>query len=511
MHRPSLWRPVGWALSIFGSFATPLECRPTSALVTAPSSTALSAAGFFLSLNLGQIWWLAWLAPIPVLWLAFGETRAWIAFISASVSYALGATNLLEAYAGSLPIPTLILSLSVPTLTFAGSVMGARRVERDIGPLAGVLAFSVLWAASDYLVSQGPDGSITSPAYSQVGMPYLIQGASVLGIWIITFIMAFVPAGLASSLRGRTPLPAIVAILLFASNAGFGVWRIGEAASAPITRVGLGVDDSQSRASFSLDAAAAVGAVDAYVDAAHKLAAQGATLIVFPERIAILTPQWRDRALARLSAASHETRTTIVIGFDDRGQDRLNDALIFRPDAAQPEAYVKRHFVPVFEDGFKAGTSKMVLPDRTGIAICKDMDYPAMVRDDQRLGHPTLLAVPAYDFDADRYFHARSAIMRGVENGFALARASKEGLLTLTDATGRVIAMKRSTHQGMVTLVGDLARGPGDTIYVHIGDIFTWACLPIGIGLLGLCFCKTRARARPEAPALAAIAETTRP
>jgi apolipoprotein N-acyltransferase len=442
-----------------------------------------------------------------VLWLAFGETRAWAAGFLVWASYALGATNLLTAYVGSLPIPTLVLSLSVPALLFAGSVMGARHVARSIGPLSGVIAFSMLWAASDYLMSQGRDGSIISPAYSQIAMPCLIQGASVFGIWFITFVMGFVSAGVAISLRRRAPLPAILAILLFVTNAGFGVWRISEAANAPATRIGLAVDDSLGRASFSPGAAEALGAVDAYVDAAHKLAAQGATLIVFPEKLAILTPQWRNQALAKLSAASNETRSTIIIGFDDRGQDRLNDALIFTPDAAQPETYIKRHFVPVWEDGFKAGTSNMVLSDRTGIAICKDMDYPAMLRRDQRLGHPTLLAVPAYDFDTDRYFHARSAIMRGVEDGFALARASKEGLLTLTDATGRMIAMKRSTSQGMVMLVGDLARGPGDTIYVHIGDVFAWGCLACSISLLGLCLHKTRGfhktRAQPGHAVLA--------
>jgi hypothetical protein len=35
----------------------------------------LSAIGFYLSLNHGDMWPLAWIAPIPVLWLAFGVPR----------------------------------------------------------------------------------------------------------------------------------------------------------------------------------------------------------------------------------------------------------------------------------------------------------------------------------------------------------------------------------------------------------------------------------------------------
>jgi apolipoprotein N-acyltransferase len=493
MQSPLLSRLVGRTLSITGTAPTPAssERRPTGRLIGAGLCTLLSAAGCFLSLNLGEAGWLAWIAPIPVLWLAFGPMQTPLVVFLAWLAYALGATNLLEAYAGSLSVPVLLLSIGGPALLFASSALGARLVARRIGPCAGTLAFAALWTAADYLLSFGANGSITSPAYSQTAEPWLIQGASVFGLWVVTFTLAFVSAGLAMSLRRRTFLPAVLAVLLFAANAGFGVWRIEAAATGPTTRIGLGVDDSLGRASFIDRAPVALDAVDAYVGAARRLAAQGASVIVFPEKLAVLRPEWLQQALARLSAAARETRATIIIGFDDRGSDRLNEALIFTPDAPQPQVYLKRHFVPGLEDDFRPGTANRVTSDRIGVVICKDMDFPAMLRNDQQLGHPTLLAVPAYDFDADRSFHARPAIMRGVEDGFAVARAAKAGLLSLTDATGRMIALKRSGSAGMVTLVGDLPRGPGDTIYVHIGDVFAWACLLISVGLLGLTFGKT--------------------
>jgi hypothetical protein len=42
---------------------------------------ALSGLGFYFSIGLGEQWWLAWLAPIPVLWLAFEDTKGWTAFL----------------------------------------------------------------------------------------------------------------------------------------------------------------------------------------------------------------------------------------------------------------------------------------------------------------------------------------------------------------------------------------------------------------------------------------------
>jgi hypothetical protein len=53
----------------------------------------LSAVGFYFSLGLGDLWWLAWFAAVPVLWLAFGETKGWHVFLASFVAMALGRTS----------------------------------------------------------------------------------------------------------------------------------------------------------------------------------------------------------------------------------------------------------------------------------------------------------------------------------------------------------------------------------------------------------------------------------
>src|SRR5262249_11949890 len=113
-----------------------------------------------------------------------------------------------------------------------------------------------------------------------------------------------------------------------------------------------------------------------------------------------------------------------------------------------------------------------------GVVICKDMDFPATLRRDAA-AHPEVMAVPAWGFGADRWWDARLAIMRGGENGVAVARAAKDGLLTLSDAYGRVVNLRPTSNQGMTLLVGDLPRGPGDTIYRRTGDVFGWAIMAL--------------------------------
>jgi apolipoprotein N-acyltransferase len=121
------------------------------------------------------------------------------------------------------------------------------------------------------------------------------------------------------------------------------------------------------------------------------------------------------------------------------------------------------------------------------------MDFQDMIRADQAAMHPTLLAVPAWDFDKDDWAHARMAVFRSVENGVPMARDARDGLLTLNDRYGRIVAKARTVGP-FTTLIGDLpldGRG-GDTLYDKIGDIFGWFCAALGIGLVALSFAKRK-------------------
>ena len=96
------------------------------------------------------------------------------------------------------------------------------------------------------------------------------------------------------------------------------------------------------------------------------------------------------------------------------------------------------------------------------------------------------MAVPANDFIADAWIHARMAIMRGVENGFAIVRSATQGLETISDAQGRVIARADTNAPGLTQIMADVPPGPGPTLYTRIGDVFCWLMLLASVALLGL-------------------------
>jgi apolipoprotein N-acyltransferase len=106
------------------------------------------------------------------------------------------------------------------------------------------------------------------------------------------------------------------------------------------------------------------------------------------------------------------------------------------------------------------------------------MDFPAMICVDAQSGI-RLIYVPATDFNTDGWTHARVAILRGIEDGFAIARAARNGVLTLSDAHERVLAMAASGTKGIASLAGGVPLGPGHTLYRRIGDGFAWVCLAL--------------------------------
>ena len=86
-----------------------------------------------------------------------------------------------------------------------------------------------------------------------------------------------------------------------------------------------------------------------------------------------------------------------------------------------------------------------------------------------------------------------AAVMRGVENGFAVVRAANHGLLTASDAKGRLIGQKVARPDQMDSILADLPLGPGPTLYTRTGNVFPWATL--GLTLL---LCVLAMRGEPK-------------
>jgi apolipoprotein N-acyltransferase len=426
----------------------------------------LTAAGLTLAGRFGWACGLAWVAPVPVLWFAFGPAnpmRVLAAGLAAGALIGLGA---LAPYFRVMPLPLLAAALALSGIGFAVCVSAARIACRSVSPMAGALTFGALWTVWDFLSASGPDGALFSPAYSQAAVPILVQSAAFFGPWALTFLIGTVSALFALAFRLRTALYLLPAAFLFMTNLGLGALHMLEPQGSP-QRVSLIDSDGLAEASAVDREDIALGAVLAYA-AEIRLKAYGSDLVVLPERIAVIRPQWLGAAVSILKHAAASTGATIVAGFESRdGEEIRNIALTITP-TGEVRDYV--------QGSGAAGA----------VAISHDANDFAALRTRMRAAPTGLLLVPAWDYRSDANAQTEMAITRAIESGFAIARNARDGELVLADSLGRIIARKDSGRDGFTVLTRLVPAGPapGRTLYDRIGDSLVWLCGVLALSIL---------------------------
>jgi apolipoprotein N-acyltransferase len=443
---------------------------------------AASAVAFILALGPGDVWPLAWVAPAPILWLAFGaRDTARRVGTAAFTAYFIGQLGMLWPYRTAMG-PVVFVVAVLPALAFTIAVLAARLSVRRLPAAAAVLTFPALWTGWELLsATLSPHGTFGAWAYSQVSAPVMVQSASLFGLWIVSFLIALVASTIALGVRRRAPVLVVGGGALLILNVAYGTWTLGQIPAAPTIRVAGAARDHQDDASPEQVAVAEA-------DELRRLATQGAKVVVFDEKAALLPGERRDAALAPLIAAARETGITAVSGFDQTSPDRRNVAFTITPDG-RVRTYTKRHFIPGLERQYTSGAGAGLLGNGEAVAICKDFDFQATLRDDASKGAGAggvrLMFAPSWDFGADGWLHARMAILRGVEGGYAVVRAASNGLVTVSDAQGRVRVRRASGATRYASAIADVPPGGGATLYLRVGDAFGWVAGVVGLTLLG--------------------------
>ena len=163
------------------------------------AATALAALGWWFGSGVQPLWWLTWLAPLPVLWLA-PRVRAHWAGLAAFVAYTLGGFNV-WAYAHTyigLPVPAILSFIGTLGLLLTLSVLLFRRLLLRGYTLAAALAVPTVWVAGEYINSLlSPHSTFFNISYTQMDALPIIQLAAITGIWGIGFLVLLLPAAIA--------------------------------------------------------------------------------------------------------------------------------------------------------------------------------------------------------------------------------------------------------------------------------------------------------------------------
>jgi len=442
------------------------------------AATLASAAGFWFGTGLEPVWWVTWLAPLPVLWLAT-RVRTSAAAFAAAISVLISVGNqwvYLHEYI-RLPLPVILVSVTVMALVFAAVVLLYRRLALRGQQLAAMLSVPLLWTAVAFgNAALSPHGTWGDLAYTQMNALPVIQVAALTGLWGIGFSVMLGAACLAvlcnAAVTQRTRMRTVaVGAATIALSIGYGSWRLHDDAATGSAKIGMVSLQNEKPEVPTEPAGEAL--VARYLAVLGQFADSGAQYAVLPE----VTLRVGEPDVAALREFAQRRGMTVLVGADLKaaGAPERNVSLTFDAHGSVT-AYNKQHMVPVLEDRFTPGTGTTLLDGtRVGLTICKDNDFPALgraygARDAQ------LLLVPAWDFRLDDWLHSRMAILRGVESGFAMARSAREGRLTLSDDRGRVLA-EVSSVQRDAQVVGELPLRETHTVYARFGDWFAWLCV----------------------------------
>ncbi len=461
----------------------------------AAGAAAVSGAAFYFGGGLYPAWWLVWIAALPVLLVA-PRLRWPAAALTAFLPKAIGGLSMWAYYHRRIRLPLWLTleSILAPAVLFAIGVLLFRAFLRRGRPWLAALAPPCITIAVEYLVSLS-EGTFGSTAYTQMNNVPVLQIGALAGLWGIGFaVLLFAPLA-AVALMGRRSMwlaPAALLLCVF----GYGGLRMRSTPAAPHSiTVGLAASDVQ-RHLFPTTENQIMETMQAYAGQARALVARGARVVVLPEMVGRIQGPGSDRVDRVFQDAARETGAEILLGvLHATPGGTFNEARLYAPSGTI-EVYRKQHLVPVLESGTTPanGISVLQRPYGTvGLEICRDMDYPDPARRYGDLG-AGLLLVPAWDFDVDRWWHGRMALMRGVEYGYSIVRSVKLGLLTVSDDRGRILAEARTTpDEPFTTLLATVPVRHGTTLYQKWGDWFGWLSVAGALALAAAAFTGRRA------------------
>jgi apolipoprotein N-acyltransferase len=370
-------------------------------------------------------------------------------------------------------------------------------------PLARILALTGMWSLAWWVYGHALTGFPWNlPCYAWTEFPWLIQIASVIGIYGVTLLVILTPA-LAALLgspfmtraQGWRATAAGIGIVLLATI--FGAVRLPAAAMPVVPDVRLRL----VQPSISQNLKWVEGRYDdnlrQHMELSLKPADKPPTAIIWSEA-AEPFPLEKHPQNAKIIAAMLKPGQLLITGIDrdltDQNPPSFRDSIqVLDSDGDILATQDKFHYVPFGEymplskylPMIKAvavgdieptpgpGPQTIRLPGLppAGPLICYEVIFPNDVVD--RNDRPDWLIDVTNDawfgLSAGPYQHFAMMRVRSVEEGLPLANAANDGISGVVDPYGRVTARLGLGKVGVVD--ADLPRPLPETLYAKMGDV----------------------------------------
>ena len=446
-------------------------------------------------------------------------------------AFALGVTSGLVYFAGTVYWTSTVVAtygdLATPVALFAmlllalylaifpglTALITSRLINR--AGAAALFFAPAAWVATEFCRGYLFGGFPWVPlGNSQVTVLPVAQLASVLGVYGLSALVAFINASVAFALlaRGRSRAVTIaVAAMLLISVAMWGALRI---ADGSLTRQGeplrVGLVQPNIEQSAKWDPREARRIFTTHIAMTRDLVRRGAEYVLWPESSTPFMFEEDAQGEAALRDLARELHIPILFGSDQlvRGTNprMFNAAFLIAPSGATTAVYRKIHLVPFGEfipfkrwlyfvsplvdslAEFAPGTQMVMLPigsHLTSTAICYEVVYPGLIREAVNNGSELLTTITNdgwYGYSSAPYQHFAMASMRAIEQGRYLARAANTGISGIVDPYGRVVQQSAIFEQ--VGIMQQVRLLKSRTLYSVFGDAIAY----ISIALIAAAF-----------------------
>lgn len=448
-------------------------------LMKSLSITIVIASLFYLGT---EYWYFSWIALFFICRYSLNKSVGY-SFVIGSITYFLGSTNPHSV----LPIFIYWPFVLMNAVLFGGVLLAFRFAADKWKNQKASFVFASGLVAMEFVFSMfSPHGTVSSIAYTQADNVFIIQIASLVGIWGISFLMAMGAAQVALVVRYNF-LRNIKANLLtggfFVFVIIFGLYRLYMPVNEENIRVGL-VSVPIRLQEYVLvvenkDDQKMNEIVKAYIKRVEHLAKSGVDYVLLPEKMITINT---EKDLQPFYEVAKNNHINLIVSVSNAKENKqYNTAYMISSTGEKLLEYDKQHLQTTFERRYVLGSSLGIIENK-GIEICKDMDFtqPSLQYSKNGVG---VVFVPALDFHDDAWNHARVAIMRGVEGNFSVVRAGQWGLLSISDSKGRILS-KLSTDdaEDNASLLEKVPISNGKSLYSKIGDIFGWICIIAFVG-----------------------------
>lgn len=434
----------------------------------------------------------AWIAPVFVIRFFRDSDKAGRSFLLLWVASAV--PTIISWYGGTFmsmihPVAEMAFFFLMAPIGLLPYVID-RWYARRFGPSAWLtLIYPVAATAMDFFSATGsPFGTFGAAAYSQRDFLPVMQLASVMGLWGITFVMSWF-ASLVNHLWESGFKPTRL------------TWTFA-GLLALILALGLGrtllpsqAEHSAQVAGFSLPAEKLSGllhqlqagdksgfrqAVDelhvAELNQIRTLADEGANIVVLQEGSGLGFSDQVETLMTQASAIATEKNIYIVLPVFDLGKSPAeNKVHIIDPSGQVVLTHIK-YGGNDFEGTLKGDGILQTVDTPYGklsAVICWDADFPNIIKQAGQQ-HVDLLFVPANDWLGVKDIHAGMASFRAVENGLSIFRQTGQGVSLAVDARGKLLNRVDMFSENATGFTGrqmvEMHLASMNTLYPKLGD-----------------------------------------